>query len=51
MKDSLFCPTSEEYILPVEHGNDRVEWFIQLSDEIIWDIKDGVPAGRVPRWS
>jgi hypothetical protein len=23
VKDSLFCPTSEEYILPVEHGNDR----------------------------
>ncbi|MEP9399068.1 aldehyde dehydrogenase family protein [Mesorhizobium sp. KR2-14] len=27
VKDSLFCPTSEEYILPVEHGNDRCEWF------------------------
>lgn len=42
VKDSLFCPTSEEYILPVEHGNDRCEWFIQLSDEITWNIKDGV---------
>ena len=41
VKDSLFCPTSEEYILPVEHGNDRCEWFIQLSDEITWNVKDG----------
>lgn len=41
LKDSLFCPTTEEFILPVEHGNDRVEWFMQLSDEIIWDVKDG----------
>ena len=38
--ESLFCPTSEEFILPVEHGNDRVEWFVQLSDEIIWDVRD-----------
>ena len=28
---SLCCPTTEEYILPVKHGNDRVEWFVQLS--------------------
>ncbi|MDJ0685805.1 MAG: hydroxyquinol 1,2-dioxygenase [Alphaproteobacteria bacterium] len=41
IKDSLFCPTTEEFTLPVEHGNDRCEWFIQLSDEIIWDVKDG----------
>ncbi len=41
VRDSLFCPTTEEFILPVEHGNDRVEWFLQLSDEIIWDVKDG----------
>ena len=41
VKDSLFCPTSEEYILPVEHGNDRCEWFVTLSDEIIWNVKDG----------
>jgi len=41
VKDSLFCPTTEEFILPVEHGNDRCEWFVQLSDEIIWDVKDG----------
>jgi len=48
--DSLFCPTSEEFILPVEHGNDRVEWFLQLSDEIVWDVKDketGKPRARV----
>lgn len=41
VKDSLFCPTSEEFILPVEHGNDRCEWFVQLSDEIVWNVKDG----------
>jgi hypothetical protein len=48
--ESLFCPTSEEFILPVEHGNDRVEWFIQLSDEIVWDVKDkttGRPRAKV----
>jgi hypothetical protein len=48
--DSLFCPTSEEFILPVEHGNDRCEWFLQLSDEITWDVKDkesGKPRARV----
>lgn len=48
--DSLFCPTSEEFILPVEHGNDRCEWFLQLSDEITWDVKDketGRPRARV----
>jgi hypothetical protein len=48
--ESLFCPTSEEFILPVEHGNDRCEWFLQLSDEITWDVKDketGKPRARV----
>lgn len=48
--DSLFCPTSEEFVLPVEHGNDRCEWFLQLSDEITWDVKDketGRPRARV----
>jgi hypothetical protein len=48
--DSLFCPTTEEYILPVNHGNDRVEWFVQISDEIIWDVEDGKtgrPRARV----
>jgi hypothetical protein len=39
-KDSLYCPTTEEYILPIMHGNDRVEWFVQLSDEITWDVED-----------
>jgi hydroquinone 1,2-dioxygenase large subunit-like protein len=39
-KDSLYCPTTEEYILPIIHGNDRVEWFVQLSDEIRWDVQD-----------
>jgi hypothetical protein len=48
--DSLFCPTSEEFTLPVDHGNDRCEWFITLSDEIVWDIKDketGKPRAKV----
>ena len=39
-KASLYCPTTEEYILPVIHGNDRVEWFVQVSDQIIWDVQD-----------
>ena len=39
-KASLYCPTTEEYILPVIHGNDRVEWFVQLSDEIFWSVED-----------
>ena len=47
---SLYCPTTEEYILPIIHGNDRVEWFVQLSDEIEWDVSDketGKPRARV----
>ena len=44
-KDSLFCPTTEEYILPIIHGNDRVEWFFQLSDEIHWDVEDRDTGG------
>jgi len=39
-KISLFCATTEEYILPIIHGNDRVEWFLQLSDEIHWEVED-----------
>ena len=39
-KASLYCPTTEEYILPVIHGNDRVEWFLQLSDHIVWDVQN-----------
>jgi hypothetical protein len=49
-RDSLFCPTTEEYILPIIHGNDRVEWFIQLTDEIEWEVSDketGRPRARV----
>jgi len=41
-KDSLYCPTTEEYILPIIHGNDRVEWFVQLSDQIEWEVADRV---------
>ena len=49
-KESLYCPTTEEYSLPIVHGNDRVEWFIQLSDEITWDVADretGSPRAKV----
>ena len=48
--DSLYCPTTEEYILPIIHGNDRVEWFVQLSDEIRWNVDDrdtGAPRAKV----
>jgi len=41
VQDSQFCATTEEYILPIFHGNDRVEWFIQVCDEITWDVEDG----------
>ena len=47
---SLACPTTEEYILPIKHGNDRVEWFMQLSDEIVWEVEDkttGAPRAKV----
>ena len=50
LRESLFCPTSEEFVLPIDHGNDRVEWFVQLSDEINWEVKDGAtgrPRARV----
>ncbi len=50
VKDSLLCPTTEEHTLPITHGNDRVEWFVQLSDEIYWDIEDkatGRPLAKV----
>jgi len=49
-RDSLFCPTTEEYILPIIHGNDRVEWFVQLTDEIEWEVADketGAPRALV----
>lgn len=47
---NICCVTSEEHMLPVIHGNDRNEWFIQLTDEIHWNIADketGAPHGRV----
>jgi hypothetical protein len=50
VKDSLLCPTTEEHVLPITHGNDRVEWFVQVSDEIYWDIEDkstGAPLAKV----
>ncbi len=37
-------------MLPVIHGNDRNEWFIQLTDEIHWNIADkntGAPRGEI----
>ncbi|PXX62286.1 hypothetical protein DFR70_107153 [Nocardia tenerifensis] len=49
-KDSITCMSSEEDRLRITHGNDRPEWFIQLTDEIHWDIADkdtGAPVGRV----
>ena len=49
-RDSLACPTTEEYILPIIHGNDRVEWFVQLTDEIRWNIEDrdtGTPRAQI----
>ena len=50
VKYSFMCPTTEEHILPIIHGNDRVEWFFQMTDEIHWDCahKDsGKPMARV----
>lgn len=47
---NICCVTSEEHMLPVIHGNDRNEWFIQLTDEIHWNIADkntGARRGRV----
>jgi len=50
VKYSFMCPTTEEHILPIIHGNDRVEWFFQMTDEIHWDCGDkntGKPMARV----
>ena len=50
VKYSFMCPTTEEHILPIIHGNDRVEWFFQMCDEIHWDCADkntGKPLARV----
>jgi hypothetical protein len=49
VKDSQLCATSEEYVLPIAHGNDRVEWFLQLSDEISWDVSDKLTGKRRAR--
>jgi hypothetical protein len=49
-RHSIFCMSSEEDTLAIAHGNDRPEWFIQLTDEIHWEIKDndsGAARGRV----
>jgi hypothetical protein len=50
VKHSYMCPTTEEHILPIIHGNDRVEWFFQLCDEITWSCADkntGKPLARI----
>jgi hypothetical protein len=50
VKHSFMCPTTEEHILPIIHGNDRVEWFFQMSDEITWNCADkntGKPLARI----
>ncbi|MGO9993776.1 MAG: hydroxyquinol 1,2-dioxygenase [Steroidobacteraceae bacterium] len=50
VKHSYMCPTTEEHILPIIHGNDRVEWFFQMSDEIDWNCAEkntGKPLARV----
>ena len=50
VKNSFMCPTTEEHILPIIHGNDRVEWFFQMCDEIQWacDHRDtGKPLARI----
>ena len=26
--------------MPVKHANDRIEWFLQLSDQIEWKVED-----------
>ena len=50
VKYSYMCPTTEEHMLPIIHGNDRVEWFFQMTDEITWNCADkntGSPMARV----
>ena len=47
-KDSLYCPTTEEYILPIIHGNDRVEWFLQLQRRD--HLAGRRPRDRCTRW-
>ena len=48
---TAYCPTTEEFILPIIHGNDRVEWFVQLSDEIHWKVEDRETRRPGPTWS
>lgn len=36
--------------MPVKHANDRVEWFLQLSDQLEWRIEDretGSPRAKI----
>lgn len=50
VKNSFMCPTTEEHILPIIHGNDRVEWFFQMCDEIHWNCahkETGEPMARI----
>ena len=50
VKHSYMCPTTEEHSLPIIHGNDRVEWFFQMCDEIHWNCshkETGRPLARV----
>ncbi len=50
VKYSFMCPTTEEHMLPIIHGNDRVEWFFQMCDEIHWNSADkntGKPLARL----
>jgi hypothetical protein len=49
-RQHVYCMSSEEEKLAITHGNDRPEWFIQLTDEIHWEIMDnttGAARGRV----
>jgi len=41
VQDSGVCMTSEGFDLNLWHRNDRFEWFVQLSNEIRWDVEDG----------
>jgi hypothetical protein len=49
VKYSFMCPTTEEHILPVLHGNDRIEWFFQMTDEIHWNVGDKNTAEPMAR--
>ena len=49
-RHSQFCATTEEHGMPVKHANDRVEWFLQLSDQLEWRIEDretGSPRAKI----